>query len=72
MALAGPLGERGIYAFALTSARPPGSHAQQHASALHLGNLDEALDRLVAGLMKFTGHHVTDDPALVIAENRWS
>jgi serine phosphatase RsbU (regulator of sigma subunit) len=45
---------------------------RQHATALHTGNLEEALDRLVAGLVKYTGHNVTDDMALVLAENRSS
>ena len=44
---------------------------EKHAPALHLGSLEEALDRLVSGLVEYTGHHVTDDMALVIAENRW-
>ncbi len=42
----------------------------EHAPALHLGSLDEALDHLIAGLVQYTGHDVTDDLALVIAENR--
>jgi phosphoserine phosphatase RsbU/P len=45
---------------------------EQHAPSLHLGSLEEALDRLVNELVKYTGHDVTDDMALVIAENRWS
>jgi serine phosphatase RsbU (regulator of sigma subunit) len=41
-----------------------------HAPALREGNLEEALDRLITGVTHYTGHHVTDDMALVIAENR--
>lgn len=40
-----------------------------HAPALREGTLEEALDRLIGGLAIHTGHRVTDDMALVIAED---
>jgi sigma-B regulation protein RsbU (phosphoserine phosphatase) len=45
---------------------------RRHVPALQRGTFEDALDRLVAELVKHTGHHVTDDLALVIAENRSS
>lgn len=43
-----------------------------HAPTLHEGSLEEALDRLIKGLVAHTGHRVTDDMALVIAEDCWA
>lgn len=44
---------------------------QEHAPSLRTGTLEEALDRLIARLVTHTGRRVTDDMALVIAENHW-
>jgi phosphoserine phosphatase RsbU/P len=42
----------------------------QHAPDLHEGSLEEALDRLITRLVAYTGHDMSDDMALVIAEDR--
>lgn len=44
----------------------------EHAPGLRDGTLEEALDRLITGLVVHTGHRGTDDMALVLAENHWS
>jgi serine phosphatase RsbU (regulator of sigma subunit) len=41
----------------------------QHAAALGSGPVDEALDRLVAELLRFGGHDTSDDVALVLAQH---
>ena len=40
------------------------------AARLRTGTLDEALDRLIASLTEHVGHAISDDVALVLAENR--
>jgi serine phosphatase RsbU (regulator of sigma subunit) len=42
----------------------------EHAPQLREGSLEEALDRLVTRLTEYTGHRVSDDMALVIAQHR--
>jgi serine phosphatase RsbU (regulator of sigma subunit) len=41
-----------------------------HATDLHVGNLEEALDKLVEKLVGHAGHRVNDDMALVLAEHQ--
>ena len=40
-----------------------------YADVLRQGSLDEALDRLTAGLVAYAGNQVDDDMALVLAEH---
>jgi phosphoserine phosphatase RsbU/P len=44
---------------------------EEHAPDLHAGSLEEALDQLITRLVAYTEHEITDDMALVIAEDRW-
>lgn len=64
-----------IYTDGLVEARDRQGHffpLDAYAPALREGSLEEALDRLTAGLIEYAGHQVSDDMALVLAEHRAS
>ncbi len=61
-----------FYTDGLVEARDAGGAffpLRQHAPGLHQGSLDDALDRLIDQLMRFAGHRMGDDLALVLTQN---